>query len=181
MNQDRVTKLLEAVYRVFNHACPNPTNPKPKWAPKPDGTTFCNLAVNSICFSFGYVGFARPTKEDPDGVVTANIMHDMMSDPKNGWIKVKIVAAQNYANTGALVVSAQKEAGHGHVAVVMPGEMKSSGSWGTLAPIIMNIGKDVFLGLKASWAFQSPPDYFVLSSTTGETIPEYAKEASNVI
>jgi hypothetical protein len=92
-------------------------------------------------------------------------MCDLMADPKNGWLKVSGDVAQNHANEGALVVAAQKKEGHGHVCVVIPGLLKESGSWGKMAPIVMNVGKDVFIGLKASFSFQTEPDYFLLTST----------------
>lgn len=128
--------------------------------------TFCNEAFNLIALRMGYDRFERKTAQRPFGAITANQMFDEMMRVDGDWRRVtSAVGAQDLANLGALVVAAYKnETGHGHVAVVIPGIAQPSASWGSPAPKLFNVGKDVFLGKKASFAFQKDemPTFFTL-------------------
>ena len=71
---------------------------------------------------------------------TARVVHDFGLDDLDGkqansqvdhmeahWDKVSKVDAQRLANQGELVVAGRKDSSHGHVAIVVPGEMVWSG------------------------------------------------------
>lgn len=152
---------MEAVYSAYN----NSTEGK-AWAPLADGRTFCNEAVNHVAVLVGYSLFARPTNDRPTGAALANHMYEMLVAPKNGWLAVTGEVAQQHANEGDLVIAAQKSQGHGHVCVVVPGEMEVSASWAKKAPKVLNVGKSVFIGRRASHAFSTEPEFFVLMATT---------------
>jgi len=119
-------------------------------------TTFCNEFIQSICNGLGYSGL--------NGLM-ANQMIDFMLDPKNGWITVDDAVAQAHANNGALVIAGKKNpTGHGHVCLIIPGILEQSNSFGKSVPKCANVGKDVFIGKRISFAFPVSmiPQYFVL-------------------
>lgn len=149
-------KLLSAVYAAFNQA----TSGQP-WYPA-GGQTFCNLAVNSICNAMGYEKFNAGSVNTP---VMANAMVIFMH-ASNDWLSIDGNVAQAHANVGALVVAGHiNPEGHGHVCVVIPGEMRPSAHFGKDAPVVMNVGKDVFIGKDAAYSFRVEPLYFVLVSS----------------
>lgn len=149
-------KLLSAVYAAFNQA----VSGQP-WYPVA-GQTFCNCAVNFVCNAFGYLKFNVGSVNTP---IMANAMVSFMSWSPD-WMSIAGDVAQAHANVGALVIAAQSDpAGHGHVCVVIPGEMQASSHYGKNVPVVMNVGKDVFIGKDAAWAFQTEPSYFVLVAT----------------
>ncbi len=59
----------------------------------------------------------------------ANHLIDFFNDPKNGWVSVSEQDAQDAADSDRLVVAGKKATQNGHVVVVMPGRMKSSGGY----------------------------------------------------
>jgi hypothetical protein len=59
----------------------------------------------------------------------ANHLVDYFNDPKNGWVSVSEQDAQDAADSDRLVVAGKKATPNGHVVVVMPGRMKSSGGY----------------------------------------------------
>lgn len=156
---NNIVRLMESVYSAYNNATPGK-----EWAPAADGRTFCNEAVNHVAVLNGYILFARPTKDRPTGAALANHIYEMLANPKNGWLAVTGEVAQAHANEGDLVIAAQQSNGHGHVCVVIPGEMEDSGSWAKKAPKVLNVGKSVFVGKRASHAFSSEPEFFVLAT-----------------
>ena len=152
-----MVKLLSAIYAAYNQA----TLGQP-WYPKPDGTTFCNDAFNFICNAVGYTKFNAP-----------DVAHPVMADPmisfmktSNDWMNIDGNVAQQHANEGSLVAATlYNSSGHGHVCTVIPGEMMWAGHLAKNVPVVMNIGKDVFIGKEAGYAFTEEPLYFVLCST----------------
>jgi hypothetical protein len=75
------------------------------------------------------------------GYLTANAIFDYVSTAGNGWKSIGILAdadnslcAQYLANKGTPVIAVIKGAVHGHVAMVLPGEPKTSQTWGGFAP-----------------------------------------------
>lgn len=149
-------KLLSAVYEAFNQA----TLGQP-WSPS-GGETFCNWAVNFICNALGYTKFNAGSVHTP---VMANAMVSFMKT-SGDWLNIDGSVAQSHVNEGALVIATQlNPEGHGHVCVIIPGEMQFSGHFNKNAPMVMNVGKDVFIGKHAGFAFQEEPSYFVLVST----------------
>ncbi|HEX9504287.1 MAG TPA: hypothetical protein VF974_08305 [Patescibacteria group bacterium] len=158
-------KLITAVYQAYNKA-----GPGQEWHPLLgfDGsiTTFCNLAVNLVCNAIGYTKFNAGGVDQP---VTANSMFTLMNRETGDWLSIPGDVAQAHANSGALVLAAQMVAGaHGHVCVIIPSEMMDSAHYQKKVPVVMNVGKDVFIGKPVSYAFRAEPTYFVLK----ETVPD---------
>lgn len=116
--------------------------------PTPDGTTFCNLSIQYVCTGFGY---------DKFNGLNANDIISYMNAPENGWIQISDDVAQSHANTGVIVIAGRKkEGGHGHVSLIIPGLIEKAGSACKSVPKCVNIGKEVFIGKKLSFAFKYP-------------------------
>lgn len=166
-----ISRLMDGVYEAFFLAQDkgpfHPIRLENGWF------TACNEAFNLICMKMGYDRFDRMTSLRTHGALSANQMFDLMSQDYGDWRKIAQAAgAQELANTGALVAAAYKnELGHGHIATVIPGTAEPSSSWGSLAPKLFNVGKDVFIGKKASFAFQKNemPTYFTLKDNNGNS------------
>jgi len=106
--------------------------------PKPDGSTFCNEAVNVVATAMGFTGFENRMADE--------IMDIMANSPD--WSNVPMEKAQDMANQGSLLIAGltSKELGqdHGHVVTVRPGKMIFSGKWG-LVPRVINVGSHNFI------------------------------------
>jgi len=124
-----------------------------EFAPK-DGETFCNQAVQYVAAKFSYDRFAGKL---------ANEMIDILNNDKK-WAKVSSNEAGQRASEGRLVIAARKDQPHGHVCIVRPGTLATSGRWQENAPKVMNIGKDCFISKGANYAFREKPDYFSLEN-----------------
>lgn len=137
--------------------------------PLPDGTTFCNLAVDAIAKAMGYSQLGSKTA---DQIVA-------FLEQSDEWSDVPMPKAQEMANQGSLLIaglaSTALQQAHGHVCVIRPGKIVFSGKWGA-TPRCLNIGAENFIararrgpltnqpaGLNE--AFQPPPKIFVLRST----------------
>lgn len=72
------------------------------------------------------------------------------------WREVDPAEAQRIANLHQLVVAGAKQEPHGHVCLVIPGEMGWSKKHQSDMPQVANAGADNFYGRLASFAF--PPD-----------------------
>lgn len=159
-NKEKIQRLMDAIYGAYNEALTGTWKPSRNL----DGswTTHCNQAVNFISKKMGYLLFEQPS------LLFANEMVRTMKDPNGGWLQMgNPEVAQAKANEGALVIAGHAVPGaHGHVCVVIPGLLELSTTWGKLVPKVMNVGKDVFIGKKASWAFKKDeePDYWGLKS-----------------
>ncbi len=160
-----VPKLMEAVYEAFNNA-----RPGKKWSPLfvngIASITYCNEVVSFICKQFGWTKFAVIQTDNPDDAVMANTIVEMMHEYKE-WHELAPGDAQNAANEGKLVVAGWKNpAGdHGHVCVLVPGILDYSQTLQTFVPKVMSVGRDIFFGKKASWAFSQVPKYFLLDDS----------------
>lgn len=148
--------LLNSAYYGFNRALPGGD-----LAPvfNPDGSvkeTFCNRFIQYVLNNFGYVDMNE---------LTANRMHVYMEDPHHGWISVSDEVAQHHANNGVIVLASKPSEGDGHVCLIIPGILEKSTNWAKSVPKCANVGKDVFIGKKVSFAFQADnqPIYFALS------------------
>ena len=132
--------------------------------------TYCNEAVNYVAKAFEYKKFDKPNTVYPHDAILANQQFDILADQAGDWIKVTGKMGQDLANEGALVIAAWKnpDGGAGHVCVLRPGHFAHSGTWKTIAPKCLNIGKSTFIDKKASWAFRSEPKYFVLKDLDGK-------------
>jgi len=137
--------LCEAYDKVWLDAKP--------FAPK-DGETFCNEAVQYVAAKFSYTRFAGKM---------ANEIIDILNNDKR-WAKVSANEAGQAASAGRLVIAALKNEPHGHVCIVRPGTLETSGRFKENAPKVMNIGKDCFISKGANYAFREKPDYFSLES-----------------
>ena len=97
-----------------------------------DGTTYCNFGARNILQAGGDNSFNG---------MKANEIFDYLSN-KEVATSISYESAADYANEGVTVILAAKsKKGSGHVAVVAPGDMVSSGKWGKKVPQIFNIGK----------------------------------------
>jgi hypothetical protein len=111
--------------------------------------THCNQFVNAFAGAvFGYHGFdnllanqmVTRLRNHPNWTA----IHDPTSEDgaisRMSDLGSKMAEAQRLANAGALVVIAVEGDPHGHVAVVVPGEMQHSNAWGMMLPQIAQAG-----------------------------------------
>lgn len=95
---------------------------------------------------------------------SANQMWAFVNSPDSKWQKLGQVfneqnnlCAQSMVNTGWPVIALLQASGHGHVALVIPGEVQSSSSWGMLvansASFFLNKVDSVYLSKPLSNAF----------------------------
>lgn len=108
-------------------------------APLPDGTTFCNVAVQGVLNLMGC--------HDLDGMSADQMCAYFPMSPS--WENIKTMdQAQEMANEGSILVagldSIALNQSHGHVCVIRPGLMCDSGKWGMTARCL-NIGGQNFL------------------------------------
>ncbi len=115
--------------------------------------TKCNFGVQHICDKMGYDGFKAKT---------ANMIYSLLTvDPE--WQKapaeVCIAKIEEYGTIGIAAIEGGR---HGHVAMLFPGDMGSSGKWhADKVPQVAHIGKKGTNGIKhANYAFSSEPAYF---------------------
>lgn len=124
-----VLTLIDAICDAYDN---------PAFMPLPDGTTYCNWAVQAICATMGYKNFV--------GLTADQIVAKMASDPD--WSPVPFENAQNLANQGSLVVAGldgpSMNQAHGHVVIIRPGRTCFSGKW-QQTPRCLNIGGENFL------------------------------------
>lgn len=149
MPKKNIPLLMDLVHAGYNRGIEG------DFRPLPNGTTFCNKFIHSICGGLGYDKFKG---------LLANEIVDIMSDTKNGWISVSESVAQDHANTGVIVIAGRRMTKHGHINIIIPGIMEKSPSWERLVPKCANVGGSVFIGKRISFAFrkEDPPEYFCL-------------------
>lgn len=120
--------------------------------------TYCNRAMQFILHGMGY---------DEMEAMNANEMVDFMEGSSSGWISpADDQVAQSHTNTGVIVLAGWRNPdGHGHVNLVLPGILEKSHSLGRAVPKCLNIGKDVFIGKKISYAYTAKEQfkYYALS------------------
>ncbi|MDR0982092.1 MAG: hypothetical protein LBM07_02455 [Culturomica sp.] len=94
----------------------------------------CNKGVNAM--------FKQLFNSDElEGMFANNMISHW--DSTAHWVTVNsLEEAQQLANEGHFVVAGRKEKGNGHVVVVVPGEMVSSGNWGGRVPVVMDTGEN---------------------------------------
>lgn len=130
----------------------------PALAPRPDGTTYCNLAVQRVCHELGYEAFAG---------LMANQIFDLCSQSED-WEEADAEAASAAANQGSLCLAAQRGDPHGHVAILDPTPMVWSQKWDKSAPTLANVGgHNAVMG--ANWAFAQEPTYFIFQGEADDT------------
>jgi hypothetical protein len=135
------------------------------YSPDATGHTHCNAFVNDFAeAAFGYGGLRGKN---------ANEIVDFMKAGKLGWTAVHdekagsslqddFRKAQELANQGYLVIAAYRSPStpdaHGHVAVVLPGELKKSGMWGMDVPDTAQAGHIVYARGPLSVGFEKKPE-----------------------
>lgn len=125
----------------------------PSLKAKADGTTFCNQAVQQVCHLECYKEF--------DGLLANEIIEKMNGSSE--WLNVRSIQASDWAQRGGIGVAALPGTPHGHVAVLYPGPMQTSGSLGRDVPIVANVGKKNAV-MKVSAAFpvkNGEPGYWI--------------------
>lgn len=110
----------------------------PSFQPK-KGTTYCNLAVNSIAKGAGCNEF--------DGLMADEIYQTMKTNASGKWQKLDGSDVTIWALSNGLAIAALPSQvlgeDHGHVAVIYPLGMQASASLGRDVPMVANIGKSV--------------------------------------
>ncbi len=113
----------------------------------------CNFSVQHICGEMGYDGFKAKT---------ANMVYSLLEvDPD--WQRAPAeVCIAKIEKCSAIGIAASEGARHGHVAMLVLGDLGSSGKWHTTkVPLVAHIGKKGTNGIKhANYAFSSEPAYF---------------------
>ena len=85
-----------------------------------------------------------------------------------GYDQAALKKAQEQANQGKAVVAIKKEKNedYGHMAIILPGEMNPSGSWGLRVPnaasFFTHQAEKSFVGKKLSYAFTSSDRGYVM-------------------
>lgn len=106
----------------------------------------CNRGVNHA--------FEELTGSEELSGVNANDMVDILDESEN-FETVELEEVQELANDGEIVIAGKKEEDvSGHVALAVPGEEVSSGSWGQKVPVMMDTGKNhrwSKKGIQYSW------------------------------
>lgn len=142
--RDRL-QLLDSIHLAFS---------RPEYQPQPNGTTHCNQFVTEVALGCGFKGF--------DGLLANQIIDFICSN--NQWSECPMDKAQDLANEGTLIIACLKADPHGHVNIICPGKMKSSGRWASV-PSVANVGKENFIGKGLNWAFSDLPKLYAWRSS----------------
>jgi len=113
--------------------------------------TKCNWGVQQICRSMGYRKF--------DGKI-ANDIYDYVTTA-NEWVEASTIAIVDRIKKGLSIgIAVQRGREHGHVAMIYPGPLVSSGKWkSNSVPLVANVGKANGV-VGANFAFRDEPRYF---------------------
>lgn len=159
-----------AVINIIDAICVGWDNPD-YWPVFENGvlkTTYCNKFVNDVAQAVGCTDFVdKMTKE---ALMADDIIRVMESSPS--WVKLEIHdepqdvrendlrSVQVWANQGFLTIAGLSAsalgAAHGHICVIRPGSMKSSGKWGEV-PVVANVGKEMFIGRGKAGVMKGKP------------------------
>ncbi len=123
----------------------------------PELETKCNFGVQQICAKMGYKVFDKKR---------ANAIHSLLVvDPE--WIRATgdVCAAKVKEGGFIAIASHESKTGSGHVAMVYPGDLGSSGKWKSQkVPLVAHVGKKGTNRIKfANYAFGEEPAYFYRS------------------
>lgn len=136
--------LLDAIHMSFRI---------PDYLPG-NNTTHCNQFVAEVSRYCGFKGL--------EGLSTNEIV-DLVSK-HDQWSEVAMDKAQDLANEGTLIIAGLKGSPHGHVNVICPGKMKTSGRW-IKVPSVANVGTKNFIGTGLNWAFSDLPKLWAYRPT----------------
>ena len=137
-----ITKLVNILTQVVND---------PALQPKPDGTTYCNIAVHKVGKVMGFNKF--------EGMLANQIAEYC----KNMVIRInELNTIINFSKEGRWILAVYAEHPHGHVASIFPHDSEYSGSWKKDVPFVANVGKHNGI-MKASKAFLKEPEYYLVT------------------
>lgn len=147
-------ELIDAILTAYDNPSYRPVMKDGKIV-----TTYCNLAANEIAQKMGCNDLFDPKL---NRARTADETYDFMVANPDKWQEIEVLslapdlrdeafaAIQFQANSGSLIYAVQSsynmKAAHGHICVIRPGVMKTSGKWGKV-PACMNIGGENFIAL----------------------------------
>lgn len=157
------------IIRLFDAICVAWDNPAyyPEFENGVLKSTHCNAFVDEVARAIGCDDFHDTVTKEP--FMADDIIHKLSSADTERWVELKVSeetkandleAIQVWANQGFLTIagatSVTLNAEHGHVAVIRPGLMKSSGKWGSV-PVLANVGKEMFIGRAKSGMMKGEP------------------------
>lgn len=156
--------LIDAILSAYDNPAYRPIIKEGKVV-----TTFCNMAANDIAQKMGCKDFYF---EKEQRALTADEIYLLMHNRPDKWREIPCAslppenrevafgAIQFQANEGNLIFAAQSSfnlhAAHGHICVIRPGTMKTSGKWGRV-PACMNIGGENFIALGQAGVLKGQP------------------------
>jgi hypothetical protein len=120
-------------------------------------TTYCNFFVNDVAKHVGCNDFFDPITNDPlmaDDIVRLMEALDTWQEIRVAGLppdhmQIGLQSVQMWANQGYLTIAGQSGvalgSGHGHVCVIRPGILATSGKWGRV-PVVANVGREMFIG-----------------------------------
>ncbi|HEY3197821.1 MAG TPA: hypothetical protein VGJ57_07385 [Nitrospirales bacterium] len=138
----------------------------------------CNVFLaNALKLLFGIADFETPNL--PGAFLQANDIARYVSKHPEQWTllgpasnQVALERAQAYANLNTPVIAVYESAPHGHVAVILPGNLRYSLQWNLQAPNSASVFLDrpykSYVGLMLSNAFQAShlPSVMLYSRTS---------------
>jgi hypothetical protein len=132
----------------------------PTFAPKPDGTTYCNYNAFRVAAGLGCPEIWAPLKEGQ--AMANNMISHMDAHPEIFFKFADHMKAWQMVNDGSLVFAALKAAEHGHICPIYPSVgMETSGKWRTQVPSCSDVGKSN--GIKGiNFAFATEPNYYAV-------------------
>jgi len=143
-----------------NAVLSNPTV-QPNYSGSP---TWCNRGVGLIEAAGGNADSYG--NGQPGQYLKANAMIEKLQDT-NFAKSISAKEAVRLAKQGVTVIAGASAAGHGHVAIVAPVDMESSGSLGTDVPKVFNVGSESGMGIKkvsGAFSLTNQPKYYVRNS-----------------
>ena len=114
----------------------------PAWQQRPDGTTWCNHAVDFVARLYGYNGFSGERWP-----LLANDMHRHMVE-SDQWQEIALDEIKPYLLHGCLIVTASLGEENGHVCVPMPVPFEYSGNYRAEVPVYANVGPVKYTGFR---------------------------------
>lgn len=159
---EQIAKLIDVVSEAWRRCLPAPYGDG-EFSSAKDGQTDCNRFVQQCLGGFGY--------HKLDGFTANGIAATLPKSPD--FLAVSGKVAAYHAARGAIVVAAwENKAGpHGHVCIVLPGALVSSGKWkDDDVPKVANVSTPDLcrFSLGANYAFGEEPTYHVLTSSIVE-------------
>ncbi len=130
--------------------------------------THCNSFVNDVAKAVGCNDFFDPVTKQPlvaDDIIRTISGSDHWQEMRCAGLapdlmEIALKSIQMWANQGYLTIAGSTGSvlgsAHGHVTVIRPGIMKSSGKWGSV-PVCANVGKEMFIGVAKAGVMKGEP------------------------